>query len=228
MAAAIRSTAVKTFVVGADHGGFELKELLLAYVRAQYGDSVTIVDTGFGAERCDYPDVASAVGAQVAAAGDAATTCGMLVCGTGIGISIAANKVDGVRAALCHDHYTASMSRQHNNANVLALGGTFRALARGLRLLRPPPRAPLHASADSAVHAMYHLSPLPPPTPAHLLTIRLPPVSRSHVLQIGRVTGTEVAKGIVDTFLGTDFEGGRHATRVGKIMAIEGDAKSAL
>jgi ribose 5-phosphate isomerase B len=224
MAAALRSTAVKTFVVGADHGGFELKEQLLAYVRAQYGDAVTIVDTGYGAERCDYPDVASAVGAQVAAAGDAATTCGMLVCGTGIGISIAANKVDGVRAALCHDHYTASMSRQHNNANVLALGGALRALARSYAAL-PPPRAPLHAP-----FAQSRARDVAPPF-ARARALAHPPLTsrlaRTHV-PIGRVTGTEVAKGIVDTFLGTEFEGGRHATRVGKIMAIEGDAKSAL
>ena len=68
----------------------------------------------------DYPDIGADVGARVVR-GEAAR--GIVVCGTGIGISIAANKVDGVRCALCHDYYTALMARHHNNANVLALGG---------------------------------------------------------------------------------------------------------
>ena len=83
---------------------------------------------------------------------------GIVVCGSGIGISIAANKVPGIRCALLHDHYGAVMCRRHNNANMMALGG--------------------------------------------------------------RVTGVEVAKEIVDAFLSTGFDGGRHETRVGKIMSI--------
>ena len=83
---------------------------------------------------------------------------GIVVCGSGIGISIAANKVPGVRCALLHDHYGAVMCRKHNNANMIALGG--------------------------------------------------------------RTTGVEIAKEIVDAFLSTEFEGGRHEGRVGKIMSI--------
>ena len=109
------------------------------------------------ATRCDYPDIAALAGAATLAETNTLQR-GIVVCGSGIGISIAANKVPGVRCALLHDHYGAVMCRKHNNANMIALGG--------------------------------------------------------------RTTGIEIAKEIVDAFLSTEFEGGRHADRVGKIMAM--------
>jgi ribose 5-phosphate isomerase B len=111
-------------------------------------------------DRCDYPNIAAEVCQDIKNKDiKGRTKMGILFCGTGIGISIAANKIRGIRCALCHDHYTAVMSRKHNNANVLSLGG--------------------------------------------------------------RTTGKEIAKEIVETFLTTEFEGGRHETRVQKIMALE-------
>ncbi|MEM7582389.1 MAG: ribose 5-phosphate isomerase B [Acidobacteriota bacterium] len=103
--------------VGADHAGFALKELLKRQLEAQ---GHQIEDKGaFSEESVDYPEFAGAVASAVAS-GEAER--GLLVCGTGIGIGIAANKVDGVRAATCNDLFTARMSREHNDANVLALG----------------------------------------------------------------------------------------------------------
>ena len=106
----------------------------------------------------DYPDYARKVG-EIVAAGDA--DLGVLICGTGIGMSIAANKVDGIRCALCNDVYSAKMARGHNDANVLAMGA--------------------------------------------------------------RVIGRGTALMILDHFLSSTFEGGRHSTRVAKIMEIEKD-----
>jgi len=104
--------------VGADHGGFTLKQHLVAYLREQ-GDEV--VDLGTDSETSvDYPSFGKAVGEKVAAEPGA---YGLVACGTGIGIGIAANKVPGVRAAVVHDSFTAEMARAHNNANVIALGG---------------------------------------------------------------------------------------------------------
>ena len=104
--------------VGADHGGFQLKQHLVAYLREQ-GDEV--VDLGTDSEASvDYPNFGKAVGEKVA--GDPGSY-GLVACGTGIGISIAANKVRGIRAAVVHDSFTAEMARAHNNANVIALGG---------------------------------------------------------------------------------------------------------
>lgn len=103
--------------VGADHAGYRLKDLLLEQLTAlghAYED--------FGTESAssvDYPDFAGRVARAVA---DGAADFGLLVCGTGTGMAIAANKVDGVRAAACTDAYSARMARAHNDANVLALG----------------------------------------------------------------------------------------------------------
>ena len=103
--------------LGADHAGFPLKEDLKGWLIAHGYD---VVDLGTqSAEAVDYPDYAAAVGGAVIA-GKAAR--GVLVCGTGIGMAMAANKVPGIRAAACSDAYTARMSREHNDANVLALG----------------------------------------------------------------------------------------------------------
>ena len=101
--------------IGADHAGFALKQVVMA----SFPD-VTFVDVGTSSlESCDYPDFAVAVARQVAA-GEVDT--GILICGTGVGMSIAANRVPGVRAAGCSETYTARLTRDHNNANVLCLG----------------------------------------------------------------------------------------------------------
>ena len=141
--------------IGSDHGGYELRQIIMKHL-AERGIEYRDFGT-FSADSCDYPDYGEAVGRAVAS-GECER--GIVVCGTGIGISIAANKVRGIRCALCGDCYSAEMARAHNNANMLALGA--------------------------------------------------------------RVLGEGLALKIVDTFLDTGFEGGRHARRVAKIMAIEG------
>ncbi|MBV5306381.1 MAG: ribose 5-phosphate isomerase B [Desulfobulbaceae bacterium] len=103
--------------IGADHGGFHLKEMIRGLV-TDLGHEVH--DLGcYSRESVDYPDLAKLVCEQVDAG---AMDRGILICGTGIGMSMAANRFQHVRAALCHDHYTARMSREHNNANVLCMG----------------------------------------------------------------------------------------------------------
>ena len=102
--------------VGSDHAGYEAKDLLVAKLR-EAGHEV--VDCGGSADRIDYPEPAAAVGRAVA---DGGCARGILVCGTGIGVAMAANKIPGIRAAVTHDHFTTRMSREHNNANVLCLG----------------------------------------------------------------------------------------------------------
>ena len=106
-----------TVAIGSDHAGFDLKQVLAAYL-AELGYEVLDLGTG-GPESVDYPDFGKAVAKAVAAE---KARFGVLVCGTGIGISIAANRNPQVRAALCHDHMTAELSRRHNDANILALG----------------------------------------------------------------------------------------------------------
>jgi len=103
--------------LGADHAGFPLKEDLKAWLIGRGND---VVDLGTqSAESVDYPDFAVGVGSAVTAG---KADRGILVCGTGIGMAMAANKLPGVRAAACSDAFTARMSREHNDANVLALG----------------------------------------------------------------------------------------------------------
>lgn len=141
--------------IGSDHGAVELKEEV-KMVLHEFED-VRVTDVGtFGTESVDYPDIAEKVCADVVSG---KADRGIVLCGTGIGISIAANKIDGIRAALCGDVYSAIMSRKHNDANVLAMGG--------------------------------------------------------------RVTGIGSAGEIVRAWVCTEFEGGRHARRVDKIMALE-------
>lgn len=140
--------------IGSDHGGFTLKQEIMEHLREKgiaYKDFGT--DT---ADSCDYPIYGEAV-ARAVASGECER--GICICGTGIGISIAANKVKGIRAALCGDCFSADMARRHNDANILALGA--------------------------------------------------------------RTLGSGLALRIVDTFLETEFEGGRHARRVGLIHEIE-------
>ncbi len=136
-----------------------MKVFLLNYLSTNpLYSTYEFIDKGcFGVDRCDYPDVAEKVCNAVLAAPDRAL--GILICGTGIGISIAANKIRHIRCAVCHDTHTAEMARKHNHANVIALGG---------RLL-------------------------------------------SH----------HEAKNIMNTFLQTHFEGGRHKERIHKIHLLE-------
>lgn len=146
--------------LGADHRGTGATRQLADRLRSQ-GHEVQIVGNISG-ETCDYPDTAYNVG-RIIASGDADR--GILLCGSGIGMSIAANKIKGVRAALVHDELTAEMSRSHNDANVLCM------------------------SAD--------------------------------------LLGQRLIEKIVDIWLGTPFQGGRHERRVKKIAAIESGADPA-
>jgi ribose 5-phosphate isomerase B len=141
--------------LGSDHGGFCLKETIKQFLTDR---KITFQDFGtFSTAAVDYPDIAKKV-AQAVMAGQC--NQGILVCGTGVGISIAANKIKGIRAALCHDPFSAQMARQHNDANILAMGE--------------------------------------------------------------RVIGTGLALAIVEKWLESKFEGGRHQGRVGKITEMEG------
>ena len=141
--------------IASDHGGYRLKEHIKAYLTAK---GINVLDCGCDSqESCDYPIFAKAAAEAVASG---ACERGIVICGTGIGISISANKVHGIRAALCGDCFSAEMTRRHNDANILALGE--------------------------------------------------------------RVTGPGLALKICDIFLDTPFDGGRHARRVEKMMAIEG------
>ena len=139
--------------IGCDHGGFELKEAVRGYLEER---QIPYEDFGaYNTDSVDYAPIA-AKAARAVAAGQA--DFGVLVCSTGIGISMAANKVKGIRAALCTNEFCAEMTRRHNDANVLALGAG--------------------------------------------------------------ITGPNLAKRMVEVFLNTEFEGGRHARRVAQLDAI--------
>ena len=140
--------------IACDHGAFDLKERLKAHL-AEQGHEV--VDCGTSSlDSCDYPDFARPAAQMVA---DGTCDKGVVLCTTGIGVSITANKVRGVRCALCHDPLSAEMTRRHNDANVLAMGA--------------------------------------------------------------QIIGGNLAERILDVFLSTEFEGGRHQRRVDKIMETE-------
>ncbi len=140
--------------LGSDHGGFALKEEIKKHLTER---GIPFHDYGTDSEKsCDYPVYAALV-TKAVTSGEAEK--GILCCGTGIGMSMAANKVRGIRCACCGDCFSAEMTRRHNDANVLALGG--------------------------------------------------------------RVTGPGLALKIVDLFLDTPFEGGRHARRVEMVMSME-------
>jgi len=141
-------------VLGCDHGGFELKEIIKVHL-IEKGYSVIDIGTN-NTDSVDYPDYGKKAGEMVA---KNEAERGIVICGTGIGISIAANKVSGIRCALCTNEYMAKMSRQHNDANMLSLGS--------------------------------------------------------------RVIGPGLALGIVDAWMNTEFDGGRHEIRVNKLMEIE-------
>ena len=140
--------------IGCDHGGYELKLEIIKYLEEK---QIAYKDYGcHSKESCDYP-----VFGKAAAEAVASGVCekGIVICTTGIGISIAANKVKGIRCAHCTDSLSAEMTRRHNDANVLALGAG--------------------------------------------------------------ITGPNLAKRIVEVFLNTEFEGGRHARRVGQLDSIQ-------
>ena len=140
--------------LAADHGGFELKEAVRLHLEET---GVPYRDFGsYTSEPCDYPDMAQAA-CRAVVAGE----CGraLLFCGTGVGISMAANKIKGIRACCCSDSFSCEYTRRHNDANALCMGG--------------------------------------------------------------RVVGPGLACQLVDIFLNTEFEGGRHEKRIAKLMAIE-------
>ena len=141
-------------IIGCDHGGFELKQEVISHLTKR-GIEVTDVGT-YSVDSCNYPDYACAVCKRIQSE---EFERGILICGTGIGISIAANKHNGIRAACCSDTFSARMTRMHNNANVLCFGG--------------------------------------------------------------RVVGSGLACDMVDLFIDTEFEGGRHQARVDLITEIE-------
>lgn len=103
--------------IGSDHGGFRLKEKIIEYLR---GKNIEFKDFGtYDEESCHYPEIAKKVAKEVT---NGNFNRGILVCGTGIGVSIVANKIKGIRAALCSDTFSAKMARAHNDSNVLCLG----------------------------------------------------------------------------------------------------------
>ena len=114
--------------IGCDHGGFELKEEILKFLRGIAG--IDVSDLGPASkESVDYPDFGKKVSEAVV---KGVADRGILICGTGIGMSMVANRYPGVRAALCHDHFTAQMSREHNDANILVMGE--RVIGKGVAL----------------------------------------------------------------------------------------------
>ena len=141
--------------IGCDHGAFALKNKIIQHLEKQ-GYEVRDFGT-YSTESCDYPDFA-APAAKAVAAGECEK--GIVICTTGIGVSIVANKVKGIRCALCSDPLSAEMTRRHNDTNMLAMGAG--------------------------------------------------------------IIGQNLAMDIVDIWLATEFEGGRHQRRVDKIMALEG------
>ncbi len=140
--------------IGCDHGGFELKEAVRGYLESQ---SIAYEDFGtFSTESVDYAPIAARAARSVA---EGKADFGILICSTGLGISMAANKVKGIRAAVCTNEFCAEMTRRHNNANILCMGG--------------------------------------------------------------KVVDKETALKLVDIFLNTGFDGGRHQRRIDQIAKIE-------
>ena len=116
--------------IASDHGGFAMKQQLVDHLKER---GIPCADLGcYSEDSVDYPAYAEKLGRAVAAG---EYERGVLVCGTGIGVSIAANKIPGIRAALCGDCYSAAMAREHNNANVLCLGGRVLGTALAMKIL---------------------------------------------------------------------------------------------
>ena len=106
-------------IIGSDHGGYAMKEELISFLKGL--NKHNVINMGcFSLDSVDYPDIAVNVAKEVLREKN---TFGILICGTGIGMSMVANKVKGIRCALCSDEYSAEMTRRHNDANMLALGG---------------------------------------------------------------------------------------------------------
>jgi ribose 5-phosphate isomerase B len=125
------SPAKPRIAIGSDHAGYPVKETIRKYLQAA---GYQVDDQGTSSEESvDYPDYGKAVGERVAAKQD---DLGIAICGTGIGISIAANKVPGIRAGLAHDVLTARLAREHNDANVLALGGRIVTAAAAVEMVQ--------------------------------------------------------------------------------------------
>lgn len=116
-------------VIGCDHAGLELKnEIIAALLEEQY----EVIDSGtYTSESVDYPDIAEELARKVLDA----NILGILICGTGIGVTIAANKIPGIRAALCQNNYGARLAREHNDANILAIGSRITAAAMAIEIV---------------------------------------------------------------------------------------------
>ena len=139
--------------IGSDHAGYEAKQALVEHLRRE---GLEFLDFGTYTEKsCDYPDFAVLVALSVARG---EVDRGVLLCGTGIGMSISANKIDGVRAALCHDEQTVRMSREHNDANILCLGTRILDLDRLISCLdlwiQTPFSGDRHARRVSKIHTL--------------------------------------------------------------------------
>lgn len=116
---------IQTIVIGSDHAGFNLKNIVAEHLRSR---GIEVIDIGtYSTDSCNYPDIASALCSKIQCG---EVTRGILICGTGIGMSMAANKHSGIRAALCENTFSARMTRMHNDANVLCMGE--RVLGQGL------------------------------------------------------------------------------------------------
>ena len=115
-------------IIGSDHGGFELKEICRKFLETRNDCHVT--DSGtFNEDSMDYPNVAHKVAGAIS---EGEYERGILICGTGIGMSVVANRYNGVRACLCHNIFTARLSREHNDANILVMGG--RVIGKGIAI----------------------------------------------------------------------------------------------
>lgn len=113
------SKKIKKIFIGNDHAGKDLKDFIVGFLKENYKD-IEVINLGVDSyESCDYPDYALAVSLEVIKNED---SLGILICGTGIGMSITANKLKGIRAALCYNSTAAKLARLHNNANILCLG----------------------------------------------------------------------------------------------------------
>ncbi len=122
---------METILIGSDHAGFSLKNFLKDVMEQ---DGLKVVDVGCSADiSCDYPDYARLLCERIQSG---ETSRGVLICGTGLGMSMAANRFKGIRAALCANEYQARMSRAHNNANVLIIGGRVTGSELALSILR--------------------------------------------------------------------------------------------
>ncbi len=140
-----RAPSKPRIVMGSDHGGFSVKEIIRKHLEST---GYVVCDLGTSSEESvDYPDYGKAVGEQVVSK---QADLGIAVCGTGIGISIAANKVPGIRAALAHDVNTARLAREHNDANVLALAAASLQAKRRLKWFRFSWLRPILADGTSA------------------------------------------------------------------------------